>query len=170
MAHCQILGMTESGKTTLAKKLARDYSARGIKVMVLDPLHDPEWCADFKTSDSEEFLEVFWNSRQCAVFIDEAGESVGQFDKVMSKTATKGRHWGHSCHYIAQRGTQISKIVRDQCSHLFLFASSVDDGKIHANEWNSVELKGCNALKQGDYYHVTRFSDPVLLNIFDEID
>jgi len=159
MAHSLILGMTESGKTTLAKSLAAAYRAKGIPVLVLDPLHDPGWECDFKTDDMDEFLHVFWNSRQCMVFIDEAGEAVGQFDKVMHPTATKGRHWGHSVHYISQRGTMIAKTVRDQCSHMMLFATSLADSKIHANEWNREELKTANALKQGEYFHCTRFGE-----------
>lgn len=159
MAHSLILGMTESGKTTLAKRLAANYKARGIGVLVLDPMGDPEWNADFQTNDVEEFLSVFWDSRKCAVFIDEAGEAVGQFDKVMHRTATKGRHWGHSCHYLSQRGAQIARTVRDQCSHLFLFTTALDDSKIHANEWNKPELRGANALQQGHYFHATRFGN-----------
>lgn len=157
MAHSLILGMTESGKTTLAKKLAASYQARGIKVLVLDPMGDPEWNADFQTSSVNTFLDVFWSSRRCAAFIDEAGEAVGQFDKVMHKTATKGRHWGHSVHYLSQRGAQIARTVRDQCGNLFLFTTALEDSKIHANEWNKPELRNANALEQGHYYHATRF-------------
>lgn len=166
MAHSLILGMTESGKTTLAKKLAASYRAAGVSVLVLDPLCDPEWGADFQTSDPDEFLEVYWASRSCAVFIDEAGESVGRFDKTMEKTATRGRHWGHSNHYLSQRGAQISRTVRDQCSHIFLFTTALDDSKIHANEWNKPELKTCNALPQGAYFHATRFGKLERGNVF----
>tara|TARA_R110000772_G_scaffold264301_2_gene384773 strand:+ start:833 stop:1309 length:477 start_codon:yes stop_codon:yes gene_type:complete len=151
--------MTESGKTTLAKKLAAHYQSKGIGVLVLDPMGDPDWPCDYRTSDVSEFLDVFWQSRKCAVFIDEAGEAVGQFDKVMQKTATKGRHWGHSCHYLSQRGAQIARTVRDQCSHLFLFTTSLDDSKVHSNEWNKPELKSANGLVQGHYYHATRFGN-----------
>lgn len=158
MAHVLILGMTQSGKTSLAKQLARHYRESGLKVGVLDPLHDPEWQADFQTHDPEQFLEMFWNSRQCAWFIDEAGESVGKYDNAMISTATRGRHWGHRCHYISQRGTQIARTVRDQCSSLFLFATALDDCKIHAAEWNKSELRGAMNLPQGHYFHSTRFS------------
>lgn len=157
MAHSLILGMTESGKTTLAKNLAKHYKNRGFGVIVLDPMSDPEWNADFQTTDVDEFLKTFWNSRKCAVFIDEAGEAVGQYDTVMQRTATKGRHWGHACHYLSQRGAQIARTVRDQCSHLFLFTTALDDSKIHANEWNKNELRGANTLPQGHYFHATRF-------------
>lgn len=158
MAHALILGMTLSGKTTLAKQLAAMYRAQGIKVGVLDPLGDPEWQADFRTHDVNAFLDMYWSSRQCAWFVDEAGESVGQFDTVMVKTATRGRHWGHRNHYISQRGTQLSRTVRDQCSSLFLFTTSLDDSKIHSNEWNKPELRDAHMLPQGNYFHCTRFS------------
>jgi len=157
MPHCLILGMTESGKTTLAKELAAQYRAKGVGVLVLDPLADPSWPADYRTDDPEEFMRVFWESRQCAVFIDEAGEAVGRYDEVMNKSATRGRHWGHNCHYITQRGVQLSPTVRDQCGHLFLFTTALNDAKTHANEWCQPELINARQLTQGQYYHCTRY-------------
>jgi DNA helicase HerA-like ATPase len=158
MAHALILGMTESGKTTLAKTLAPVYRAQGIKVGVLDPLGDPGWQADYRTTDPAAFLEAFWSSRQCAWFIDESGDAVGKYDEAMIKTATRGRHWGHRVHYITQRGAQLSRTVRDQCSTLFLFTTSLDDSKIHANEWNKPELRNAHTLRRGEYFHTDRFS------------
>jgi len=157
MAHSLILGMTESGKTSLAKQLAAQYKARGIGVLVLDPMHDPGWNADFQTDNQSEFMEVFFNSRRCMVFIDEAGESVGQYDKLMTRTATKGRHWGHCVHYISQRGAMINKTVRDQCRHLFLFASSMDDCKIYAREFNKPELIEATTFGPGEFFQAGRF-------------
>ena len=157
MAHSLILGMTESGKTTLAKKLVDRYQARGIGVIVLDPLHDPGWRASVQFHDSEQFLQCFWQSRGCAVFIDEAGDAIGQYDKVMIRTATRGRHWGHACHYLTQRGAMLSRTVRDQCSNLFLFNTALEDCKIHAREWNQPELLQASKLPKGQYFHTTRF-------------
>lgn len=157
MPHSLILGMTESGKTTCAKQLAGAYRAQKIPVIVLDPMNDPEWQADFQTTRPDEFLEVFWKSKKCAVFIDEAGQAVGRYDTVMQQTATKGRHWGHNVHFLSQRGAQIAVTVRDQCSHLFLFTSSKKDSVIHANEWNKDQLMEASQLPKGAYFHVTRF-------------
>lgn len=157
MPHCLILGMTESGKTTLAKRLAAKYKADGYKVIVLDSMCDPGWQADYQTSDPDEFLATFWASQSCMCFIDEAGDSVGRYDKVMQRTATRGRHWGHSVHYISQRGVQIATTVRDQCSHIFLLTTSAADSKIHANEWNAPIILRANALRKGQYFHATRF-------------
>lgn len=157
MAHVLILGMTESGKTTLAANLVKVYKRNQYGVIVLDELQDPRWQADYITDDPEEFLQVFWQSRECIAVIDEGGESVGRYDKAMQKTATRGRHWGHSCHYIAQRASQLAPIVRDQCTHLFLFCSSAKDGKLLAEEWNKPELAECSNFKQGEYIHAVKF-------------
>lgn len=157
MAHVLILGMTESGKTTLARTLAQHYKRNGVGVLVLDPLSDPRWPCDFVTADSDEFLDVFWRSRRCVAFMDEGGESVGRYNTAMQATATRGRHWGHSCHFIAQRATQLAPIVRDQCTHLFLFCSSLKDGEILADEWNKPELAECAKLRQGEYIHAVKF-------------
>jgi hypothetical protein len=157
MAHVNILGMTESGKTTLAKNLAKKYAANGIRILVYDPLSDPDWIADFKTHDIDLFLEEYWTSRQCAVFIDEAGELSLSHSNEILKTATRGRHWGHKNHYISQRGALLPRTLRDQCSSLFMFAQSLDDAKLYAAEYNSPELKTANSLKKGEYFYTTRF-------------
>jgi energy-coupling factor transporter ATP-binding protein EcfA2 len=159
MTHVLILGMTESGKSTLAKKLCAGYKKEKIATIVLDPLCDPDWNADFQTNNIEEFLKCLWDSKSCAVFIDESGEAVGKYDTAMISTATKGRHWGHRIHYLSQRGQMISRTVRDQCSKLYLFTSSLDDCKIHANEWNKPELKDGYMLPQGHFYVVGRFTE-----------
>lgn len=150
--------MTESGKTSLAKKLAAQYSARGIRVLVFDPIGDPDWVADFRTWNIEEFLDEYWASKQCAVFFDESGSVAKEQDLELIKTATKGRHWGHANHYISQRGAMVPKTLRDQCSNLFIFAQSIDDAKTYAREYNSPELLEVAKFKQGEYFHTTRFN------------
>lgn len=160
MAHSLILGMTESGKTTFAKRCAAAYRKAGVKTIVLDPLNDPNWLADFQTDDPDKFLEAVWASQSCAVFIDEAGDAVGRFDNAMIRTATRGRHWGHNVAYISQRGTMLSRTVRDQCSSLVLFCTALEDCKVHAREWNNPELLKAAQLPQGSYICAGRFSAP----------
>ena len=160
--------MTESGKTTLARKLSAQYKTRGVGVLVLDTLNDPGWQADFQTTDADEFLDILWRSQNCAVFIDEAGANVGRFDTAMEKTATEGRHFGHNLHYISQRHAQLSKTVRDQCRYLALFRSSLDDCKIHAREWARPQLLGGAELEQGKYLFCGRFSELSNGDVFNE--
>lgn len=167
--------MTESGKTTLAKELAKRLKASNRPVIVLDPMHD-EWSCDFRTDDQAEFLNLFWSPEWknrdmgAHVFIDESGDAIGRYNTLMNQTATRGRHWGHSCYFLTQRGAQLSPTVRDQCSHLFLFVSGLKDCKIHAEEWNKPELVEAANLPQGDYFHVQRHGPISRGNIFNQIN
>ena len=158
--------MTESGKTTLAKQLAQEASKRGLGTIVLDPLADPEWRAHFQTRNAGEFLDVVKRSKSCAVFVDESGENVGRYDTQMHWLATRGRHYGHICHFISQRGQQISKTVRDQCGRLYLFNCSLTDAKMLADEWNKEELREAHALAKGEFFAVSRFGPVKRIKLF----
>ncbi len=157
MPHVLIAGMTESGKTTLAKQLCAKYRRSGIETIVLDPLNDPGWQAGFQTTSSDEFNAVVRQSRQCAVFIDESGETIGRYNDDMFWLATRARHYGHNCHFITQRIVQLNKTVRDQCAKLFLFCVSKDDAKALSNGWNNDTLLKANLLKQFECFYCTRF-------------
>jgi DNA helicase HerA-like ATPase len=151
--HSLILGMTESGKTALAKKLIKEFKAKGIHCISLDPLSDPDWGADFITNDPIEFENVWKASRACICVIDEAG-TVGKFSDSIREAATKGRHWGHSFLFLSQRGTQIEPLVRDQCSALFLFRSGMQSRKVLAEEFNAPEL--LTDVEMLEFHHCTR--------------
>jgi signal recognition particle GTPase len=161
MAHVLITGMTESGKTTLARELAAQYRAQGIAVIVLDPIRDIKWtqCADFVTDISEEFVYTVENSKSCAVFVDEAGEAVGQYSKEMFFLGTRARHLGHRSHFIVQRPNQISPTVRDQCTHLYLFAMYKKTCKLLAEDWNKDQLLEGSDLEKGEYIYAPKFGE-----------
>lgn len=152
-----IIGQTMSGKTTLAKRIANSYLERGVSTIVLDPLNDPSFPASFRTKSSDEFLQIAKQSQSCALFIDEAGKYVGQHDTEMHWCATMSRHWGHNCHFIAQRATQISVLVRDQCAVLAVFKVSHKDAKLLAEEFAEPELEKASQLNKGEYYYISRF-------------
>jgi hypothetical protein len=152
-----ICGMTESGKTSLAKILAREIKERGYRVIVLDPLQDPEWPADYQTDDPDKFVQVAKQNIKCLLIVDEAGDSVGQYDKTRFWLATRARHWGHTTFFLAQRAQMIARTVRDQCGVAYLFKMSLDDAKLMSNEFAREELKNINNLGQFEFYYVTRF-------------
>ena len=60
MAHTLILGTTESGKTTLAKRIASQHRARGFELLVLDPLPNRQ---DFVA------IELFCGARDQSVLL-----------------------------------------------------------------------------------------------------
>ena len=168
MAHVLITGMTMSGKTTLARELARQYQAQGVPVIVLDPIRDVQWtkCADYVTDDSADFMGAVMASQSCAVMVDEAGEAVGQYAREMFALATRARHLGHRSHFITQRPAQINPTVRDQCSRLYMFALNADASKLLSRDWNSPAILKGPELDQGEYISVPRFGEPRFSAIF----
>lgn len=89
-------------------------------------------------------------------FIDEGGESVGRYNKLMNQCATRGRHWGHTVHIIAQDATQIAPIVRAQCTKLFAFAQSRAAGELLAREWLHDDLELACKLKRREYMYAVK--------------
>jgi len=148
--------MTETGKTSLARNLCAHYRRKDFETIVLDPLRDPRWGASFITSDGDEFLDICKRSKKCMLFMDEGSESVGRYDTEMQWTATQARHWGHSSHFISQGAIQLAPIIRDQCTHVFLFCSGIKSGKLLAEEFNAPDLEICTSLKRGEYFHAVK--------------
>lgn len=160
MPHTLIIGMTESGKTSLAKKLAQEYKSKGIEVLVLDPLGDPGWEVEKVYDDPEEYLEEVFKKRHCALFIDESGEMIGRYSGVMGKLATRSRHYGHNAHFIVQRCAQLDKTVRDQCSYIYLFRVSKKDSETLSDEYCQEALKSSATLDKLEFIMLARFKNP----------
>jgi hypothetical protein len=159
-----------SGKTTLARRLAKKASESGRIVLVLDPLLDPAWKesgADYITDNSDSFLKTCKDNKNCTLFIDEAGESCGQHDKKMYWLATQSRHWGHQANFIAQRANMVARNIRDNCSKLFAFKVSFEDSKLLENDFCYKELRDVTEYVSGECLYVTRFGVPQKINVFE---
>ena len=165
MTHVLIVGMTESGKTTLARNICADHMRKGTETIVLDPMCDPRWHATFQTADPELFLDVAARSQSCALFLDESGDTVGRYNDEMFWLATKARHFGHRSHFVSQRAMQLNKTVRDQCRYAFVFCVSRDDAKMLSNEYGHEELVNANTLGQFECYFAQRFGGCERLSI-----
>lgn len=149
--------MTSSGKTTLAKSLAREYRKRGYGVLVLDPLLDSGWSADLLTDNPDKFLKSATASRGCKLFCDESGETIGRYNDSMFWLATRARHFGHQSHFITQRVVQLNKTVRDQCVHLFAFRISTIDAKTLSIDWSNDMLINASRLDKFHFFQTSRF-------------
>jgi hypothetical protein len=150
--HVLILGITDTGKTTLAFKIAAMQKAQGRKVLVLDPDIRSAWNADFITDDPEYYLATVKLNKSCALFIDEGGQMIGRYAGAMQWLATNSRKWGHKAHFIAQRATQLDKTIRTQCTNLFLFKQSVGDCKVLSDEFVCHSLMSAYSLKKGEFF------------------
>ncbi len=169
MSHSLILGMTMSGKSTLARRMVKAYRQRGVRSLILDPLDDPAW----KTAgaarvmpDGDVYLDFVFRCRSCALFIDESGEAIGRYAGEMKKLATRSRHYGHNAHFISQRAADIDKTIRDQCNDLFVFRVSKKDAETLADEYGQELLLEASRLQQGEFIKCGRFTPPTRLKLF----
>lgn len=133
---------------------------------MLDPMGDPEWPTEHVYDDPEVFLHTVFSSQRCAIFVDESGDTIGRYGGEMNKLATKGRHWGHKCHFISQRAQQIDPSTRTQCSELFLFKSSLTDADILSKEYGEPALKDATKLQRGECLHTDGFKVCEKFSIF----
>lgn len=157
MAHMLLIGQTEAGKTHLAVTLAQKYLDEGRKVFVLDSSFNAWPIGAHVSSTMDEFVRITSNARNAALFVDEAGEAIGTYDKDNLFIATKFRHFGHWCHFISQRYKSINSTVRAQCSYLALFAVSKDDALEAAADFSCDALKNANTLKRREYMFCDRY-------------
>lgn len=158
MAHYLIVGMTGCGKTSLGKSLCRQFRRRRMLTLVLDPMYDDKWECDFKTPDLATFSACAWQRKGAMLFIDEVG-GFGKFADATTALMTKGRHLGHCLFLMTQDLTQVSPLIREQCSKIYLFASSDRSFKLIADAFRKPELITMPSLGRGEFLEVSRFSE-----------
>ena len=150
-----IIGVSESGKTELAKRLIKGAQ---IPVFIRDPVGAswPREDARFETSDELRMLLDKQNKRPCIVVVDEAADffSVGQRENHW--IFTRGRHDAMLPIAIGQRIKMMAPNVREQATDLYVFESSIEACAILAEAYNMEELNNACDLKQGEFFHVRR--------------
>lgn len=155
--HTLICGVTESGKTTLAHKLA-DFDAREKKrVIVFDPVLTTtkfgEWPdhAEIFTDEQKftRFLAKQGNA-ETSVYIDEGGDIFSHSQPENRWILTRGRHLGYQVTLICQRPKLVSPSVRHQTSRLFLFRLADSDLQAIAADYGHSKLNKIS-LDQGDF-------------------
>jgi DNA helicase HerA-like ATPase len=131
--HAGYFGATQTGKTTLARHIARGLAARGHRIVVFDPVmtatYGGGWPESAEIFDDYDRLAKNLGSGPAHVFVDEAGEVFGVSEKDRHWIATRGRHYGFSLHLIAQRPKQVAPNVRGQLARAYLFRLAVDDAR-----------------------------------------
>jgi DNA helicase HerA-like ATPase len=136
MIHGLIIGVTQSGKTTLAHSMAKEFARKGQAVIVFDPLGTPTAANSWPESaivfnDKAPFLAYMAREdvSHAHVFIDEAYEIFRHGDPDNYWLLTRGRHYGFQCFLISQRPTMLPPSVRTQCGVAFMFRLAKHDAK-----------------------------------------
>lgn len=155
-AHLGIFGSTMSGKTTLAKSLARDYQAKGIPCIVYDPRLTPWGAGAYVTASVEQFRQTARLSRRCALFFDDGGR-IQRGSKDDEWLFTESRHEGHRLHVTAQGGPQLTPTMRESLSAVCLFRCGRKVAAFWQEEFAVDDAGAAADLQQYEFLFVTRF-------------
>lgn len=162
--HTLVTGKTDSGKSSIVKRLITEKFKRDLKykeICLLDAKRDPGFYADFITDDPEEFLDYVEGKEDCLVIIDESGETVGAYAGPIRRIATMHRGLGHQAFFITQRAAMLDKTMREQCSNLICFRQSLSDAKELERTFPGLGpmIDLVPNLQQGEFIFVPSFGD-----------
>lgn len=164
--HELICGVTQTGKTTLAREKAR--RAAKIKnniVIVYDPVLTEtaggDWPDDAKVFNSSDlFLEYmhairekrisFYGDTSYCVFVDESDLIFSHSQKENDWMLTKGRHLNMQFFLMTQRPKMIAPNVRGQCGIVYVFRLSRTDLKMIGDDTAHNDIEKIS-LDTGDY-------------------
>lgn len=155
--HSLYTGVTQSGKTTLARAAARELCKLKKRVIVYDPLGTTtaggEWGETAEIfEDIEEFLAVAYapETTNAFLFIDEAHHIFSHSDKSHLWLLTQGRHYGLELHLMTQRPTKVHPDARTNCGRCFMFRLAYDDARSIGLDYGFNDLHKLN-LDKGDF-------------------
>lgn len=192
MNHTLICGVTLSGKTTLAREIARKMSVHEHNIIVFDPMGTATAGGDWPESaiifsDQEKFTDYVERDdvRHAHVFVDEAADVFSHTQKENHWMLRRGRHKGLQFYLIAQRPKMLPPNVRSQCSIVYCFRLALDDIKevaadaghnvndilsVTEKDNNGKDIKVIKNLDTGDFLVLTSGSATFARgNIFNEL-
>lgn len=137
--HYSIYGITYSGKSWLAKFLAKLAADKNEAVGVYDPTKSEGWPASArKFTNPEQFLDWALEQKETHLFIDEAKTLFDHDTKRAEKLLYMKRHDGCLCYLMAQRATMIPPNARNMCSRVASFKQNGQNPKILSEEYDEI--------------------------------
>jgi hypothetical protein len=157
-----IFGPSESGKTTLAKKIAwRFWTAEQRPAIVLDAVSRGFWGAHAKVfTDEKLFWDYIFKARNCLVVVDDASVTINR-DNELNGVFTTLRHQGHKLLVIGHSAGNLLPQMREQLQRIFLFLQNEDSIKKWSVVFPAQNLSGALALRQFEFLTVANYSPPL---------
>lgn len=157
--HNLIVGISNSGKSNLAKSICAMKKKLDNVCVIYDPTKSSGWRSSCKFSSPEKFLNYIDSVNSANVFIDEA-KSLWDYDqKLADKLLYRGRHRGLLVFLICQRGKgMIPPNARNMCSRVFAFKQNYADAKDLAESFSDILLTA-SSLKIGEYVYSNGFDE-----------
>ena len=155
--HVLIIGRSGSGKSNLAKCIARDAVGHE-DLIVYDPTESKGWPEEaVKYSDPEKFLSDVFNVQNAHVFVDECKTLWDHDEKRASQLVYRLRHNGLLFYLIAQRAMgMVPPNARNQCATLIAFRTSAKDSEVLAAEFGE-SILACSRLPSGHAIYTDGF-------------
>jgi hypothetical protein len=155
------VGLSGTGKSFLAKSLARHAEKAGRPVVIFDPMfrsgsqrNARGWSGLVIGRDQfERFYGILTASRGLMFIVDEIGvcNEMG-FRRQLDELFVTARNDGHVGVMIAQRyRSQMSVTARTQCRDVRVFTAAPDDGDALSNDFNCPALTEPNRIPPGVY-------------------
>lgn len=178
MTHTAFFGVTQSGKTTMARHFCRAFDKLGHKTIVYDPVGTITAGGDWpersvKFDDPEKFMEYVSRDDvyQAHIFVDEAGDHFTVSDKENHWLFRRGRHKGFILYPISQRPKMLAPNVRTQCGRAFVFRLAMQDANEIGADYGHTNLHHLiTQLDRGDYIELESGSPHIKRgNIFNQL-
>lgn len=155
-----VLGMSLSGKTTLAKHISAQYwRKKNMRSFVLDPNGEIYGSHALVFQDEEKFWETVWKTRDALVIVDEAAETINS-DKTLVPVFTRLRHLNHKLLVIGHRATNLLPIMREQIDTVYLFRQSEKSAAFFAETFSEPRLLEATKLPKYQYIYAEMYSVP----------
>jgi hypothetical protein len=153
-----IFGASESGKSTLAKKIVVTLHQReGREALVLDPLAKDNWGshAPVWTDEAAFWAEIF-RQKGKVVVVDDASATINR-DRELNKVFTALRHQNHKLVVIGHDASNLLPQMRAQLQRVFLFLQN----RKSVEEWEVVfpgkDLTPATQLQQYEFLTVANY-------------
>lgn len=180
--HVLYCGVTQSGKTTLARHHADLLARVDYDVIVYDPVGTltvngtwPDKATLF--TDPEKFLsyllkaEAQNENRPIFVFVDEAADIFGHTSTDANWIPRRVRHQGVYLRLISQRPKMLPPNVRSQCAHCYMFRLASDDSKMVFSDFGHDSNILTEPLDTGDFLVLVSGSSAIeRFNVFELCD
>lgn len=163
MTRGAIIGMSLSGKSTLAKHISRQYWLKHqMRSFVFDPNGEHYGDHALVMQDDAKFWEMVWKTTGSLVVVDEAAETINR-DETLIPVFTRLRHLNHKLLVIGHRATNLLPIMREQIDTVYLFRQSSKNADIFAEIFAEPKLAEATGLPKYEYIYCALYGSPLRL-------
>jgi len=161
-----IFGPSESGKTTLAKKIAWHFWTKEKRpALVLDAVSKSYWGEHSKVYTSEDkFWQDIFKARDCLVVVDDASVTINR-DNELNGVFTTLRHQGHKLLVIGHSAGNLLPQMREQLQRIFLFLQNRDSVEKWETVFPGADLTGATKLAQYEFITVANYQPPIRVKL-----